>query len=284
MYLTNGVTLPRADAWSFSGLGQPIDASTGTDLLNAVELARAIRENRRQGEQLRWKDRYLPISWYYLRFRNRAPGVAEFAQAVARWQQAVGGGLTPTGIIGPRTWRTMRPRGESNTFTTGSGIVRPNSFNQVLARFGDPRRPGHPNQLNPAWESANIVNANAPTGRQFIFNLPTGPIVRPTVRVHQLIRNHFEAVFVAIEAAGLWDDIQPVSGPFNFRPATGGGQLSMHAFGIAIDINPAWYSRRLTAPCFPNPRVIEIFQDHGFHWGMFFPTPDPMHFQFATGA
>src|SRR4030067_3004073 len=164
MYLTNGVTLPRADGWSLSGLGQPIDASTGPDLLNAGHLARAIRENRRRGEQLGWKDRYVPISLYYLRFRNRVPGVAECAQAVARWQQAVGGGLTPTGIIGPRTWRAMRPRGEPNTFTTGAGVVRPNSYNQVLTTFRDPRRPGHPNQLNPAWESANIVNANAPTG------------------------------------------------------------------------------------------------------------------------
>ena len=283
MYLTNGVTLPRTDGWSFSGLGQPIDASTGPDLLNANQLARAIPENRRQGERLRWKNLYFQISLYYLRFRNRVPGAAEFAQAVARWQQAVGGGLTPTGVIGPRTWRAMRPRGEPNTFTTVSGVVRPSSYNQVLATFGDPRRPGHPNQLNAAWESANIVNANAPTGRRFIFNLQSGPIARPTVRVHRLIRDHFEAVFQAINAAGHWDDIQPVSGPYVFRAVTGGANLSMHAFGIAIDINPQWYARRQIA-CSPIPRVVEIFQDHGFHWGMFFETPDPMHFQFATGA
>jgi hypothetical protein len=34
----------------------------------------------------------------------------------------------------------------------------------------------------------------------------------------------------------------------------------------------------------PDPHVVQIFQDYGFHWGVFWGTPDPMHFQFATGA
>jgi len=34
----------------------------------------------------------------------------------------------------------------------------------------------------------------------------------------------------------------------------------------------------------PDPHVVQIFQDYSFYWGVFWGTPDPMHFQFAMGA
>jgi hypothetical protein len=97
------------------------------------------------------------------------------------------------------------------------------------------------------------------------------------------LKTHFERLFETIVAAGLWDAIQPVSGPFAFRNVRDGTQLSMHAFGIAIDINPKEYARNQKKH-FPSPDIVHIFQDYGFHWGMFWTHPDPMHFQFATGA
>lgn len=252
--------------------GQPIDASTGPGLLNAAQVARAVQQNRRY-ESTVWRGYYDPISIYYLRYRLSTPVESEFAQAVARWQSAVG--LPVDGVIGPRTWRVMRPRGEPQRFTTPDGIARPGNFAQVLATFGDPR----PNPT--AWARRNIDLARAPGGFQFRYH--TGGI-GPTVRVHKLIRPQFERLFQAIAAEGLWDAIQPVSGPYvhrNVRNST--TKLSMHAFGLAIDINPDEFPRG-HKDHFPDPFVVQIFQDHGFHWGIFFPNPDPMHFQFATGT
>ncbi len=57
----------------------------------------------------------------------------------------------------------------------------------------------------------------------------------------------------------------------------------MHAFAIAVDINPTAFPRGQNQHI-PDPHVVQIFQDYGFHWGVFWGTPDPMHFQFATGA
>lgn len=267
--------LPLGPEWSPADLAENvIDASTGPQLLNAAAVASAVAANRQLAVQLAWRDRYDAICIYYLRYRSFTPIESEFAQGIARWQHAVGGGLPVNGILDARTWQIMRPRGEPDTFTTTSGVVRPQGYAQVVQTFGDP------SQNNAAWEAANIVPASAPAG--FQFQLVAGG-TRNTVRVHRLLQTHFEALFQAIANAGLWQAIQPVSGPYAYRPVRGGTQLSMHAFGIAIDINPAQFPRG-QARVYPDPYVVQIFQDYGFHWGIFFRTADPMHFQFATGA
>ncbi len=258
-----------------------IDASTGPNLLSASQVARAVQQNR-QFEQRLWKGLYSPISIYYLRYYTITPDESEFAQAVARWQRAVG--LSVDGIIGPNTWKVMRPCGEPAMYRTADGVVRPRGINQVIATFGDPTPTRAPlDQANPNWERANIVHANAPAGLAFQIVVQGGVIQRPFVRGHRLLKRHFERLFHDIAAAGLWNTIQPVSGPYNFRNVRGGRSLSMHAFGIAIDIKPDTFPRGQNRS-FPDARIVQIFQDYGFHWGIFFPTPDPMHFQFATGA
>jgi len=91
MYLRDQVTLPQLTGWQRGGLGQPINAAAGANQLNAAQLAIAIRVNRPEDIRLGWKNLFIPISLYYLRFWNRVPDVSEFAQAIARWQDAVGG-------------------------------------------------------------------------------------------------------------------------------------------------------------------------------------------------
>jgi len=94
---------------------------------------------------------------------------------------------------------------------------------------------------------------------------------------------------------------------FNARKSTGGNSLSMHAYGLAIDLNPvqnpyvtgsgsAWiyrpspgikYANRTTDNLEKNLRsgmaesVIDVFADHGFTgWGGYWKSPiDYQHFQ-----
>jgi peptidoglycan L-alanyl-D-glutamate endopeptidase CwlK len=80
-------------------------------------------------------------------------------------------------------------------------------------------------------------------------------------------------------------------GTFNWRPIAGSEQLSAHAFGIAIDIDPdfsdywRWngpgdhekpipYKNRI-----PH-RIVEIFERHGFIWGGKWYHYDTMHFEY----
>jgi peptidoglycan L-alanyl-D-glutamate endopeptidase CwlK len=80
-------------------------------------------------------------------------------------------------------------------------------------------------------------------------------------------------------------------GTFNWRPIAGSDQLSAHAFGIAVDIDPDssdywhWniggdhgklipYKNRI-----PH-KIVEIFERHGFIWGGKWYHYDTMHFEY----
>jgi hypothetical protein len=88
---------------------------------------------------------------------------------------------------------------------------------------------------------------------------------------------------------------------FNARKSTGGSSLSMHAYGLAIDLNPvqnpyatlsgsgrrymprpgAEYANRLNIRPGMAESVIDVFADHGFLvWGGYWHNPtDYQHFQ-----
>ena len=91
---------------------------------------------------------------------------------------------------------------------------------------------------------------------------------------------------------------------FNYREITGGGSLSNHALGLAIDINPlqnpyAWYDEEGNLQCLDenavpyldrtsgDPHVIvegdvcwSIFHEYGFTWGGSWNNPvDYQHFE-----
>lgn len=66
-------------------------------------------------------------------------------------------------------------------------------------------------------------------------------------------------------------------GCFNIRKKRGANSQSLHAWGVAIDINAAWNQFGKT----PTMRreLVQCFIDAGFDWGGFWSKPDGMHFQ-----
>jgi hypothetical protein len=92
---------------------------------------------------------------------------------------------------------------------------------------------------------------------------------------------------------------------FNVRQIAGGGGLSLHAYGVAIDLNPienpyirrsgrgatvspkagAAYIRRTPARPGMSEEVIDVFADHGLTvWGGYWQNPtDYQHFQVSRG-
>lgn len=74
-------------------------------------------------------------------------------------------------------------------------------------------------------------------------------------------------------------------GCYNYRPMRTSANLSMHSWGIAIDLDPE--RNGLGKKWKPNSgmmpeEVIAIFERHGWTWGGRWRTPDSMHFQAAT--
>ncbi len=84
--------------------------------------------------------------------------------------------------------------------------------------------------------------------------------------------------------------LEPIGGTFNWRVIAGTNKLSMHSFGIAIDINTkhSHYWRNLKENkngIYPYHNlipleIVEIFEKHGFIWGGKWYHFDTMHFEY----
>ncbi|MBD0367457.1 MAG: N-acetylmuramoyl-L-alanine amidase, partial [Flavisolibacter sp.] len=89
------------------------DLYNGTDDFT-TDWSKAVQLNRRYGEQLGWNRYYDKINDFLLPYsgqKNVSLGEEAFAQAVAVWQQKQGFPAKDCdGIIGPNTWRVMKPQ------------------------------------------------------------------------------------------------------------------------------------------------------------------------------
>lgn len=118
---------------------------------------------------------------------------------------------------------------------------------------------------DPAWVSANIVQADVP--------------VIGSVTCHRLLVPQLHAALAEIERAGLAGSIYQYGGCFvpRFIDRDPSKPLSMHAFGLAVDVNTP--TNQLGTAGDMDPRVVEIFEKWGFTWGGRWSRPDPMHFE-----
>lgn len=98
---------------------------------------------------------------------------------------------------------------------------------------------------------------------------------------------------VALELAQLPASIQhsayPIAGTYACRSVADSGQPSMHAYGVAIDLNLGvsdywlWQSGRKGNIQYRNrmPReIVDVFERHGFIWGGRWYHYDTMHFEY----
>ena len=118
-----------------------------------------------------------------------------------------------------------------------------------------------------AWIDANIVTETVP--------------LLGDVRCHRLVLDDLRAALDDIVAAGLedWADPARFGGCWYPRRISEQGNLSKHAWGIALDVNVDF-----SVPGggeVPPDEVVEAFRDNGFSWGGDFPTPDNHHFEWV---
>lgn len=103
------------------------------------------------------------------------------------------------------------------------------------------------------------------------------------VQVHEKAAPCFEAVGKEIVASKT-RYVMVNHGTFNWRLMRGGTRLSMHSFGIAIDINAPENCFRCGTPpsCKTDipPEISEAFKKYGFNWGAEWRSVcDAMHFE-----
>lgn len=161
---------------------------------------------------------------------------------------------------------TFEPLGPSNpqSFHSGAAAQRAiGSFRYLTNEDGTISQ-------DPRWVSQHITSQTVPLlGR---------------VRCHRVMMPQLQAALAEIEAAGLAGAIKPeqYGGCYvpRFIERDGSRPLSMHAWGLAIDINVA--DNPVGARPNLDPGVVAIFEKWGFRWGGRWSPPDGHHFELAA--
>lgn len=177
----------------------------------------------------------------------------------------------------------------------------PNGYDEIKAMFGDPSGPD--GTLNPVWEAKNIKRVTPPKGWKLFYDDGTAPLKTVSaLSVHRILeptltntlREVWEYARSQIGTAANDAQIQTwlhdhrldlIGGAFNYRKKrVTASQISLHSFGIAIDWDPLHNPQKKPLTCTLPNWWYAIWQANGWHDGRQFPTPDPMHIQYATGA
>lgn len=140
---------------------------------------------------------------------------------------------------------------------------------QCLQKFGDPTLEKH----MVLWDVPPELEIGALPNRVYCHKLLVEPLAK---------------AFYNIINRGLVDQVKTWDGCFNIRQKKGGKSWSLHAWGLAIDINAAWngFNKKPTM----SKELVACFTDAGFIWGgewggkeaTNYRGCDGMHFQLAS--
>lgn len=180
----------------------------------------------------------------------------------------------------------------------------PHGLAAVNALYGNPR--GTAGRVNPEWYAASITMMPLPYPMRLAWD--TDNEVR-RIAVHRLcvpdltailqdIYNHcrleakqrfgyeHDTAFYDVKTLGIlgFYGLDLYGGAFNYRLKRGGSSLSLHSWGIAIDIDPERNGMGDTTPNMP-AFAVNAFERRGWYWGGHWTGRgcDGMHFQRATG-
>jgi len=78
---------------------------------------------------------------------------------------------------------------------------------------------------------------------------------------------------------GCVSELKTWDGCFNIRKKRGGSTMSLHSWGVAVDMNA--YANCFGCKPKLTAKFVKCFTDAGFDWGGTWSKPDGMHFQLA---
>ncbi len=158
---------------------------------------------------------------------------------------------------------SLRPRAAARR----GGIVRPVAVKRDFGEFAV-RLPYGEDWIgiDPRWRARTIVTRRVPI---------LGPVT-----CHRALIAPLRRALGRLQRQGLARLVDPgdYAGCHAPRRIPGSGSLSLHAWGLAVDIN-AGANPQGSRPR-QDPRVVRAFERAGFTWGGRWPTaPDGMHFE-----
>jgi len=131
---------------------------------------------------------------------------------------------------------------------------------QALKKYGDPTL------------EKSLVVWDVPT------NLEIGVIPKKLYCNKDIVAPLTQA-FTNLISTGKVSELKTFDGCFNIRKKRGLSSMSLHSWGIAIDVNAAWNQLNMVPTL--TPGFVKCFTDAGFEWGGTWTRKDGMHFQLA---
>jgi hypothetical protein len=155
----------------------------------------------------------------------------------------------------------------ADSATTAGSITHPAELKQRFGEFAV-RLPYGADwiDIDPRWVRRNIVTRSVP--------------ILGAVTCHRAMIAPLRQALGRLQRQGLARLVDPgdYAGCFAARRIPGSGSLSLHAWGLAADINASENPQGSTPR--QDPRVVRAFEQVGFTWGGRWPTaPDGMHFE-----
>lgn len=86
--------------------------------------------------------------------------------------------------------------------------------------------------------------------------------------------------FKALIVTGCVNELKTWDGCFNIRKKRGLTSMSLHSWGIAIDVNA--FENGLNMKPKLSAKFVKCFTDNGFDWGGTWQRIDAMHFQLSN--
>lgn len=131
---------------------------------------------------------------------------------------------------------------------------------QCLKKYGDPTK------------ESNMILWDIPT------ELEIGVIPKRLYCNKDLVLPLTKA-FKNLIATGNVKELKTWDGCFNIRKMRGLKSMSLHSWGIAIDVNAAWNGLNKTPVL--SAGFVKCFTDNGFTWGGTWKRKDGMHFELS---
>jgi hypothetical protein len=133
---------------------------------------------------------------------------------------------------------------------------------QCQKKYG-PASDGNPSMV--MWDVPSHLEVGVIPKRLYCNKDLVGPLTR---------------ALTALIQSGHVHELKTWDGCFNIRKKRGGSTMSLHSWGVAIDVNAAWNCFGCTPRL--SPGFVKCFTDNGFDWGGTWRKPDGMHFQLKT--
>ena len=173
-------------------------------------------------------------------------------------------------LLRPGQTFRVRAKGETPYLRHGDAVLPQMAIKDVFGEFAARPRSDGSIEVDPAWRAKNIVTAAVPV---------LGRVTCHRILIPQLKRALRQ---VAQEGLGFTINTAQYGGCYGprFIGSTPGGRLSHHTWGVAIDLNVAENAFGTKAD--QDPRLVEIFEEHGFTWGGRWLVPDGMHFEWVA--